>query len=225
MSNRIDNGFYAHLTSVCRMADGRVSVSADIGCDGECESAEFVLTDELFRSLELSGGSIPECICEKYCLLREDLEALDFYASVSRAYISACASFAYSPGSYRGLLRKLVQKGFSRAVAEDAVELVRKKGFVDEESIARRRAELLAGKLWGRAKILSKLREEGFDAEAMSAALEYLGEVDFAENCAALIRKKYGDMPNDRREREKLYASLSRMGYSSSDIKKAAMLL
>jgi SOS response regulatory protein OraA/RecX len=59
----------------------------------------------------------------------------------------------------------------------------------------------------------------------MSATSSELENVDFEASCAALVRKKYGRVPDDSHERELMYASLMRMGYSSSEIKKALKLL
>ena len=42
---------------------------------------------------------------------------------------------------------------------------------------------------------------------------------------AELIEKKYGGIPEDRHDRELMFASLTRMGYSSSDIRDAVRLL
>ncbi len=225
MNDKFENGFFAHLMSLSRIADGRALITAEVGYDGESERVEFILLEELIFSINLSCGCLSDSILRSCEILQEDLEILDFYATVSRAYISACSSFAYSPSSYKGLYRKLVQKGFSRAVAEEAVELVRERGFLDERAIAMRRAEVLTQKLWGRSRIIAKLREEGFEHEGMYVASEYLSGVDFAESCALAITKKYGEIPCDRREREKLFAALMRLGYSSTDIKKAMDLL
>jgi SOS response regulatory protein OraA/RecX len=49
--------------------------------------------------------------------------------------------------------------------------------------------------------------------------------VDFAANCAELIRSRYGELPTSPDERRKLYAALSRYGYSSSEINSAMEML
>ena len=66
-----------------------------------------------------------------------------------------------------------------------------------------------------------KLREEGFEGDCVGRACAYLAEVDFIEICVELIEKKFGGVPEDRHEREKLCASLTRMGHSLADIRKA----
>ena len=63
--------------------------------------------------------------------------------------------------------------------------------------------------------------EEGFSDECLDGVREYLSEIDFEELCAEHIEKKYGEVPTDRRELEKMYAALSRYGYSGSEIRSA----
>ncbi len=202
---------FAEIISISRRADATVLVAAELRYGDECEPAEFVILDELFSSLDVCAG---ETDGEILCMLER-------YAEVTSAYMSACASFAYAPSSLRALYIKLVGKGFSREASADAVNIVRARGFVDEEAIAHRRAELMLKKLWGRGRILRKLRDEGFPDDAVLGVASKLEDVDFADKCASLIRKKYSCLPNDRRERDRMCASLSRFGYSSAEIKKA----
>ena len=119
-----------------------------------------------------------------------------------------------------GLEKKLVVKGFERDVARGAVDAVRSRGFVDENDIALRRAQLMADKLWGRSRIIAKLKDEGFGREAIAYGCDQL-DVDFVENCILLIRKKHREISIEPSERNKMMASLSRMGYSVTEIKKA----
>ena len=82
---------------------------------------------------------------------------------------------------------------------------------------------------------MQDLRAQGYGAEVASAALASLtgadcdpGEelppdcVDFEVSCAALIRKKYGTIPEDRAEMRKMVASLMRLGYDTDTIREAA---
>jgi SOS response regulatory protein OraA/RecX len=51
--------------------------------------------------------------------------------------------------------------------------------------------------------------------------MDSLAEVDWVENCAAAIRKKYCVIPEDRGARQKLMAAVLRLGYDSETIKDA----
>ncbi len=205
----------AIVKSTARRADATFCISVEVTNGQERELNEFIILDELFGELDVEqGGDVSDKLCE-----------LDRCADVTAAFMSACASFAYTQSSLRGLYRKLVQKGFSRESSADAIEIVRCRGFVDEEGIALRRVELMLSKLWGRGRIIQKLREEGFPDTALAEASAMLENVDFCENCAKVIEKKYASLPTERREREKMYASLLRFGYSSAEIKAAVSLV
>ena len=204
------------IRSISRSSDGRVSVKIRIPSESGGEMAEFILLEELFVDLGIEKGEAPA----------EMLGDIRFWSSVTAAYISACASFACSQSSLRALWLKLVQKkGFDRDVATEAIEILRSRGYVNEGQIALRRAELCLDKGWGRSRILMQLRSDGFPDFAIELAREFLEESDQAQRCAALIKKKYGELPTDRHAREKIYASLARMGYSSADIRQAVRSL
>lgn len=205
----------ASVKGFSRRADTTVCVSVEVSNQSGSECVEFVILDELLDGIELDMGAIGEDVLYEF----------DRAADVTAAYMSACASFAYTQGSLRSLYRKLIQKGFSKESSSMAIDIVESRGFVNEDDIAARRAEIMLSKLWGRSRILKKLREEGFPDGVIKGALEAIEYTDFAGNCAKVIEKKYPQIPEERHEREKMYASLVRMGYSSSDIKKALTLI
>lgn len=207
--------FGIRLKAIAPFGSEKVTLRVLVSNSSGSEEIEFVLMREHSEMLGLKIGEISE----------EMLPELEYYGEVARAYSSACSSFAYTNSSVSMLMKKLMQKGFPKDVCEDALACVKKRGFVDEEAIAVRRAQIFVEKHWGRSRIIMKLREEGFGEKAMSAALLELENVDFEASCASLIRKKYGRVPDDSHERELMYASLMRMGYSSSEIKKALKLL
>ena len=202
------------ITSISASGGEKVTVGVLVSNPSGREEAEFVLMNDHAEELGLAVGMIDE----------ELLPEIDYYAEVARAYSSACSSFAFSPSSLRSLSKKLIQKGFERDVVADAIEVFRGKGVINESELAIRRAQLLCEKLWGKGRILMKLREDGFEDGVISVAIASLDEVDFASNCAELIRKRFGAIPQNRQELDKMYASLSRMGFSSSDIKAAISL-
>ena len=203
------------INSISPMGSEKVVVRVTVSNPSGREEAEFLILREHSESLELKIGDIEE----------ELLPELEYFVEVARAYSSACSSFAYTCSSVSMLMKKLILKGFPRDVSADAIECVKARGFIDEKAIAVRRVQVLSEKHWGRSRILLKLREEGFGAEAMSAASEELDGIDFSDSCAELIRKRFGSIPEEKNELDKMYASLSRMGFSPSDIKAAMSLL
>ena len=206
--------FGVHITALVPLGGEKITVRVAVSSPYGREENEFVLMREHTEQLELAIGSISE----------EMLPELEYYAEVARAYNSACASLAYTQSSLRALTSKLSQKGFPRDVCLDAVSCVRARGFVNEEDVAVRRAQLCAEKRWGRSRICAKLREEGFEESALESAQRYLDEIDFIALCKETIEKKYGNLPEDRHERDLICASLSRLGYSPSEIRSAMAL-
>ena len=192
----------------------RITVRVRVSNRAGQEDVEFLLMREHVEELALEVGPIGE----------DTLPELEYYGEVARAYGSACSSFAYGPSSIRALRKKLALKGYPKDVCDDAMACVRARGFVNEEEIACRRAQLFVEKHWGRSRICRKLREEGFDEGSFAAVGAFLDEVDFSEHCATLIRKRFGEVPEDRHERDRMCASLTSMGYSASDIRRAMAL-
>lgn len=204
-------GFGCRITALIPQGGEKVTVRVLVSNPSGREDVEFLVLTVHAESLELSVGEVEE----------EMLPELEYYAEVARAYGSACASFAFAPSSYAALSKKLLQKGFSKGVCSDAIACLRRTGFVKEDEIALRRAQIFVEKRWGSTRILAKLREEGFDTDACRPVKEYLDGVDFPEICKELIAKRFGSVPSDRHERELLCASLLRMGHSAADIRRA----
>ena len=205
----------SRITAIAPSGSERVTVRVTVANPSGSENVEFLLLKVHSERLELAVGAVDE----------ETLPELEYYSQVSHAYSSACSSFAFSPSPLKAIWKKLTQKGIERDVATDAIEVLKDSGAIDECEMATRRAQLLSEKPWGRSRILAKLREDGFEEGAISQAMVSLDEVDFASNCVSLIRKKFGEIPRERQELDKMYASLSRLGFSSSDIRAAMQLL
>lgn len=210
------------------MSDGRIYIISLSSTDGDRvlvrvlienesgrEETEFCLLREFAEKMNLEAGEIDS----------GEISEIEYFAEVTRAYFSACSSFAFTESSLKALERKLIQKGFDKNIACEAVEYLASRGFIDEAEIAKNRARVFLNKKWGRGRIFSKLNEEGFPKHAVECVRDELDKIDFAEICADLIKKKFGELPEDRREREKMYASLIRFGYSGSDIKAAMKII
>ena len=74
---------------------------------------------------------------------------------------------------------------------------------------------------WGERRIREDLFALGFTREAVEEAMEDLSDVDWEENCALAIRKKYREIPEERHERQKLVAAMVRLGYHADTVKAA----
>lgn len=127
----------------------------------------------------------------------------------------------YGDRSVRRLAYKLTAKGVDRETAAAAAAYLAEKGYIREDDTARLRAEQSLRKGWGLRRICEDLRAQGFPSDVIDEVAEGLSEVDFTENCAAVILKKYGEIPEDRAGRQKLMAAMMRLGYDSDEIREA----
>ncbi len=145
------------------------------------------------------------------------LAAGQFCAAVKRGM----RLLQYGDQSARRLAWKLTAKGIDRENADAAAAYLARKGYIHEDDTARLRAEQDVRKLWGPRRIREDLRANGFTPEAVTEAMEAIGDVDFEETCVAAMRKKYRVVPKDSGERQKMVAALVRLGYDFETVRAA----
>ena len=126
-------------------------------------------------------------------------------------------SLSASGSSRLQLRQKLCTKGVARDVAEDAVDALCEKGYLDEQKSALAAAESDLRKLWGDRRILADLRAKGYGEEALAAVRELLADKDGAARLVRLLQKRRFDVENP----EKLIAALMRYGYTRTEIRAA----
>ncbi len=177
------------------------------------------VTVEQYTDLELQVGELSETQYDR-------LVEAGLYC---RAIRKGMEMLGYGDLSVRRLVWKLTARGVDQATAQAAADYLKTCGYLSEKTAACRRAVQGASKLWGPRRIMQDLRAQGYTDEAVTAAMEALsaGEdpwqtVDFEAMCASLIRKKYGHVPEDRGERQRMVAALMRMGYTTEQIREAA---
>ena len=175
------------------------------------EQKSLVITTEQYCEFNLTRGPISE----------ETYERIEEAAELCRALRSGESLLSYGANSVQALTRKLVGKGYNREVAAQAAERLAGYGLIDEERDMKREVEKCLRKLWGSKRISAHLWSKGYAAETMRGLSELLEDIDFSQNCAALIKKHYGEVPTDADEHRRMIASLSRYGYSIGEIREA----
>ena len=175
----------------------------------------YTLPREAYARLGFSDGEIS----------REDLKELLYEEEKYRATKKAFDILAFGRNSARTLALKLRHRNFSPRVCDEVAAMLKEKGYIREDEDVIREAEGCVNKGWGMRRVLMHLHEKGYDNDAMGMAREYLTEVDFVERCAQVMRDKYGALPRDNAERQKVVAALIRYGYSTTEIKKAALIV
>lgn len=126
----------------------------------------------------------------------------------------------YADNTEKKLREKLARKGHAPDAVDFAVSYAKKAGALDDLRFMRRLADQLATvKLYGRRRIANELFVKGFKRSDI-ISLD-LSEVDFGALCAQRIRKTAARYP----EKDKMYASLLRYGYTPGDIAAAREII
>lgn len=180
--------------------------------DGEHEERrELILTTGQYAELKPAKGEISEAFFER----------LESAAQLTAAIKRGSYILGYGSNSRRTLVQKLKRRGFTADQSEAAAEYLESHHCINEAADAAREAENCLRKLWGRRRIIEHLRSRGYDAESLNSLEDVFDKVNFAANCRTLVCKRYGIVPNDRKQLQKLYAALMRYGYSMSEIRAA----
>ena len=158
-------------------------------------------------------------------LTREQADRLMEAGELCAAIRRGMGLLQYGDRSARRLAISLTAKGVAREMADRAAEYLVRKGYIREEDAACQRVRQDLRKGWGPRRIREDLRALGFLPDAVEQALASLDEVDFAASCAEVLRKKYGEIPEDRSARQKMTAALMRLGYDSGHIREAVRMV
>ncbi len=187
-----------------------------VGAGGE-EKKCFSLPTPIYEGLGLPEP--PAAIDE------EAYYELEYADRQYRAIRKAFDILAYGRNSEKTLASKLRARGFGGEIADTAARYMREHGYIKEEEDAIREVDCCFKKLWGSRRILMHLHEKKLDAEAVKTAREYMDTLDFVDNCVRLIRTKYGTLPKEEKERNRVISGLVRYGYSFTEIKAAAKVV
>jgi regulatory protein len=118
--------------------------------------------------------------------------------------------------------RRLERGGVSAEVAENVVEVLGEQGFLNDSRFARLFvADKRTLEQWGSERIRRGLVSRGIDRHLADAALaeepEAVDEEPESEldRALALLRRRFPDPPQDRRDRNRALGMLLRKGYES----------
>ena len=156
---------------------------------------------------------------------RETMRDLRYEEEKYRATKKALDILAFGRNSSKTLARKLRHRNFTPEICDEVAELMKEKGYIREDEDVILDAEACIEKCWGMRRTLMYLHDKGYNNETLTSARAFLAEVDYVELCAELIRKQYGKLPKDDAGRQKIFSALLRFGYSTTEIRKAALLV
>ena len=143
-----------------------------------------------------------------------------FDSEVKTACEKATSLIASRMHSKKEIFEKLLLKGYEKQVIERAIEKLEEYHYVDDELFTKQFIE--QNQKHSKRMIENKLKQKGVNTEFLAKINEIRDENHEIELCKALAEKyaKSKDVSN-KENQQKMYASLSRRGFSFDVIKKA----
>ena len=190
------------VTALKQSSPGRFTVEFDGGVS--LRSTLDAVTDaRLYVGMELED---------------EAFEAFRRSSSRSLDRQKALEMLSRRPYSRRELKDKLLRRGTDEQSAEDCVDWLCERGFLDDGEYAGAVARHYAAKGYGAGRVKSELRRRGIEREQAEDTLSALPEN--TEKLDAYIARRLRD-PSDRDSVSKISAALFRRGYSWEEIRTA----
>ena len=210
------SGLKLYLRSLRAQNNGeQIVVTVTLENGEECETRSFSLTAGQYCELNLKKGEITE----------EEFEELERASRLYGAIRCGENLLSYGANSVQTLARKIMRHGYNGEESRWAAEYLEAIGLINESEDLVREIEKCLKKYWGAGRIKAHLWSKGYRSETLEEVPSLLEEVDFTQNCAALIRKHFGGAPENREERDRMTASLYRYGYGFDEIKGAMKLV
>ena len=182
----------------------------DVFVDGE-----FYLTVPLLllREQELTIGSD---------FGEQEQRALLIAAQLIPAKEKAYQYLGYGDLSRAKLHEKLTRFGIDPQIAELTCDEMEKRGYIDDQRLAAAMAKRFAeSKRWGVRRILPEMRQRGIPDDLAREAVGAL-ETDFYETARYHVENKYRRYDlTDRKERDKVFQGLLRLGFDFDEAKAA----
>lgn len=190
-----------------------ISVSILIGTADNYETTEYLISREFWQWGRLQNGSD---------ITEEDFLGMDRSAALSRAIARMKGILSYSGVSRRMLIQRLKGYDFSEEICTTAADYAVEHGMVREDVQVEHAIDTyLRRKYWGRRRIAAELSAKGYPREVIESALADIPEEDFMHALHVILERKYGEIPADPQEKQKMILSLLRLGYIGSEIKDA----
>lgn len=174
------------------------------------EFAFLLYRAEIRRTGIEVGKELEECqyrvITEEILLKRAKNRALYLLQSMERTEKQLC--------------EKLRDNFYPEDVIKSVCSYLKEYRFLDDESYARRYIESQALHK-SRRKIQAELVLKGIPSALIKELLEETDDYEIEGICAWIRKKQTGSLLSDEKQRQKLFMSLQRKGYSYEKIKRA----
>lgn len=140
-------------------------------------------------------------------------------AVLRRALSAAYRFLARRSHSQEELKAKLLKKGFSPTVTAQALEVIARQGYVNDEQASLQWAlNLVEKRCWGRHKVTAYLVRKGIARELIERVQKQIWqEFDESAVARAALKKQYARSP-DKPSVEKMFQFLKSRGFSQEAI-------
>lgn len=137
------------------------------------------------------------------------IDALRYSDEIYRAHLYALRILSYADNNERTLVRKLISRGISSALAVEVAHEMVSRGYINEQSQLERLVLTEANRnLAGPKKIRAKLSSKGFTGSDIDEVIDRLcgsGEIDFKRSGELLVEKKLTRGATDEEIKQLLY--------------------
>lgn len=200
---------YSETYIIGGVREGDTSVRFElISPDGEV--TKLRVTPKMWEKFELSSGD---------AVSADTVNRLETLSEMCEAVTRAAKYAEASPQSVRALIMKLKRAGFSSEAAENAADMLVKRGLIDEQGQADRFAEKSVRTGRGRSRIVRDLIAHGYLHDVSKNAADSISADEYAAALRKSLSKKCRNgIPTERKDRDKIVASLVRCGFSVSEI-------
>ncbi len=160
----------------------------------------------------------------------EEEQQITLEDAAEKAYAAALHYVAHKPRTEGEVRQKLSEKEIADDAAEQAVDRLRRLGYLDDAKYAREYVRgRMANKGYGPVRLRRELQKRGVDQRHIEDAFYHeLDEEETLEAARAHARKKWKRLDPDedpRRRRQKLYGYLRRRGFTSDTIRRVTETL
>ena len=184
---------------------------------GNSATAKGEVAADFFLSLGL-----PVKLTDEIEISREKYEEIEYLMKKTDAVKKGISLLSFSPNTKRALSQKLVMRGISRDIAEDACLYLSECGYINEYEMAMGFISDLANRrLYGRTRIKNELFSKGFQSSAAQNAIDD-SDIDFIEICEKRINQMGGrQIFAEKSTRMKVVSSIIRYGFTLDEIREA----
>lgn len=193
--------------------DTRAGISAEFVCNDDGEKTLLLFKPSVWKEQGVKRGE---------CFSDEVMDRLKYAADFSRAIARAEGMLASSDYSRQRLISRLLHYDLPRNICEDTADYMIEHGYIKEDEQTKRITKFFCvRKHWGKKRIAAELMGRGYDRKVIFASLDTVSDEEYFNSLMTYVSKKYPEPAEDKNEQQKRIASLSRLGYSFSEIDRA----